>query len=153
MANLVLRSVVWIGAIAVWLLLRRPVGMDWTNVSCRPTPVLGAVVAIIGIACFLWSATALAGEVPNTVDAPARLLTRGPFAYVRNPLYLSVGAVFVGLTTMYGLWQRRDVIILPIIGLLVHLFVVYREEPRTRERLGPLYDTYRATVPRWVPRF
>ena len=74
---------------------------------------------------------------PNTVKAPTRLLTRGPFAYVRNPLYLSAGALFVGLTTMYGLWQRRDAMILPIIGLLVHLFVVYREEPKTRERLGP----------------
>ena len=91
--------------------------------------------------------------LPNTVNAPTRLLTRGPFAYVRNPLYLSAGAVFVGMTTMYGLWQRRDAIILPIIGLMVHLFVVYREEPKTRERLGPVYDTYRSTVPRWVPRF
>jgi protein-S-isoprenylcysteine O-methyltransferase Ste14 len=153
MANFVLRSAVWIGAIAVGLLLRRPVGMDWTHVSWQPTAVLGAVVAIIGIICFVWSATALAGGVPNTIDAPARLLTRGPFAYVRNPLYLSAGAVVVGLTTMYGLWQRQDAIILPIVGLLVHLFVVYREEPRTRARLGPAYDPYRATVPRWVPRF
>ena len=153
MANFVLRSVVWIGAIVVWLLLRRPVGMDWTHVSWQPTPVLGAVVTIIGIACFVWSATALGGGVPNTVNAPAQLLTRGPFTYVRNPLYLSAGAVVVGLTTMYGLWQLKDAIILPIIGLLVHLFVVYREEPRTRDRLGPVYDTYRATVPWWVPRF
>jgi protein-S-isoprenylcysteine O-methyltransferase Ste14 len=136
---------------AVWLLLRQPVGMDWTDVPRRPTAVLGAVVAMIGIACFIWSATALAGGVPNTVMAPTRLLTRGPFAYVRNPLYLSAGAVFIGLTTIYGLWQGRDAIVLPIIGLLVHLFVVYREEPKTRERLGPVYDTYRSTVPRWVP--
>jgi len=152
MANLVLRTVVWISAMVVWLLLRRPVGMDWTGVSWQPTPILGAVAAIIGIACFVWSSTALAGAVPNAVKAPTRLLTRGPFAYVRNPLYLSAGAVFVGLTTMFGLWQRRDAIILPIIGLLLHLFVVYREEPKTRERFGPAYDKYRSTVPRWFPR-
>jgi protein-S-isoprenylcysteine O-methyltransferase Ste14 len=72
---------------------------------------------------------------------------------VRNPLYLSAGAVVVGLTTMYGLWQREDAFIAPFVGVLVHLFVVYREEPRTRERLGPAYDSYRATVPRWIPRF
>ena len=153
MANFVVRTVVWIGAIAAWLLLRQPSGMDWTHVYWRPAAVLGAVVAIIGIACFVWSATALAGVVPDTVRAPTQLLTRGPFAYVRNPLYLSAGAVIVGLTTMYGLWQRRDAISVPIVGLLVHLFVVYREEPKTRERLGPVYDTYRSTVPRWVPRF
>ena len=137
----------------MWLLLRQREGMDWTGVPWRPAPVLGAVVAIIGIACFIWSAAALARAVPNTVDAPTRLLTRGPFAYVRNPLYLSAGAVFVGLTTMYWLWQRGDAIMLPITGLLVHLFVVYREEPNTRDRLGPVYDTYRSTVPRWLPRF
>jgi protein-S-isoprenylcysteine O-methyltransferase Ste14 len=153
MANFVLRSAVWIVAITAWLLLRRPAGMDWTRVAWRPAAVLGAVVAIIGIAGYLWSATALAGEVPNTVDAPTRLLRRGPFAYVRNPLYLSAGAVMAGLTTMYGLWQRQDAIVVPIVGLLVHLFVVHREEPRTRKRLGPAYDAYRAAVPRWLPRF
>ena len=104
MANLVLRSVVWIGALAVWLLLRWPAGMTWTAVSARPAAVLGAIAVVIGIACFLWSATALAGEVPHSIDAPARLLARGPYAYVRNPL-------------------------------------------------GPGYDTYRAQVPRWIPRF
>ena len=126
--------------------------MDWTHVSWQVTHVLGAAVALVGIAGFIWSATALAGGVPSAVDAPSRLLTRGPFAYVRNPLYLSAGALAVGLTTMYGLWQREDAFVVPIVGVLVHLFVVYREEPRTRERLGPVYDTYLATVPRWIPR-
>jgi protein-S-isoprenylcysteine O-methyltransferase Ste14 len=153
MANFVLRSLVWIAAVAVWLLLRRPAGMDWTHVSWQSTHVLGAVIACTGIASYMWSAAALAGGVPNAVNAPARLMTRGPFAYVRNPLYLSAAAVVVGLTTMYGLWHREDTFIVPIVALLVHLFVVYREEPRTRQRLGPLYDTYRATVPRWIPRF
>jgi len=152
MVNLVLRSLVWIAAIAVWLLLRRPVGMDWANISWRPMAIAGAVVAIVGIACLLWSAAALAGEAPDAVNAPSRLLTRGPFAHVRNPLYLSAAAVVVGLTTMYGLWERQDAIVVPIVAVLVHLFVVYREEPRTRERLGPSYDAYRATVPRWIPR-
>jgi protein-S-isoprenylcysteine O-methyltransferase Ste14 len=150
--NLVVRSLVWFAALAVWLRLRRPVGMDWTSVSWQPLTVVGAIVAIVGIACFLWAATALAVGVPNAVDAPARLLTRGPYAYVRNPLYLAAAGVIVGLTTMYQLWEPRDAIVLPIIGLLVHLFVVYREEPRTRDRLGPVYDTYRASVPRWIPR-
>jgi protein-S-isoprenylcysteine O-methyltransferase Ste14 len=152
-ANFVLRSAVWIAAITVWLLVRRPPGMDWTHVSWQSTHVVGVVVALIGIACYVWSASALAGGVPNTAHAPARLLTRGPFAYVRNPLYLSAGAVVVGLTTVYGLWQREDTYIVPIVAVLVHFFVVYREEPRTRERLGPAYDRYRITVPRWIPRF
>jgi protein-S-isoprenylcysteine O-methyltransferase Ste14 len=152
MVNFFLRSVVWAVAVAVWLLLRWPAGMD-TSVSWRPTTVLGVIIAILGIAGYVWSAIALASEVPDAINAPIRLLARGPFAYVRNPLYLSAAAVVVGLTTMYGLWQRRDVLILPIFGLLVHLFVVYREEPKTRARLGPVYDTYRSTVPRWVPRF
>ena len=80
MANFFFRSVVWIVAIAVWLLLRWPAGMDWTTVSWRSTTVLGAIIAIVGIACYLWSAIALAGEVPDAVNAPTRLLTRGPFA-------------------------------------------------------------------------
>ena len=93
--------------------------------------LLGCIAVVLGAAALALTALAHAA---------------GSEAALRIPLV-------VGLTTIYGLWQRQDAIVLPIVGLLVHLFVVYREEPRTRERLGLAYDTYRATVPRWVPRF
>jgi protein-S-isoprenylcysteine O-methyltransferase Ste14 len=101
---------------------------------------------------FAWAGRALAGGAPNAIDAPAVLLMRGPFRFVRNPLYLAVAAIFVGATTIYRLWEPRDVVVIPVIAALTHLFVVYREEPATRRRLGPAYDAYRHQVPRWLPR-
>src|SRR5690348_6871423 len=151
MANFVLRSAVWIVAIAAWLRLRWPHD-GHPELSWGPQSILAAILVAAALVGFVWSATALAAKVPDAINAPTTLLTRGPFAYVRNPLYLSAACLFIGLTTVFGLWERSDVIVVPLFGVLVHLFVVYWEEPKTRARLGQPYDVYRATVPRWVPR-
>ena len=37
--------------------------------------------------------------------------------------------------------------------LLVHLFVVFYEEPTLRRKFGAEYEEYCRRVPRWVPRF
>jgi protein-S-isoprenylcysteine O-methyltransferase Ste14 len=40
-----------------------------------------------------------------------------------------------------------------LIGIVVHLFVVFFEEPSLRRRFGESYEAYLRTVPRWLPRF
>ncbi len=152
LANLVLRSAVWLGALVWWVSLRKPANMSWAGIPFGVVTVLGLVIMGAGMAIFIWTARTLAGAVPNAIDAPAVLLLRGPFRFVRNPLYLAAAAVFVGVTTVYRLWQPRDAFVVSAIALLIHLFVVYREEPVTRRRFGPAYDAYRAHVPRWIPR-
>jgi protein-S-isoprenylcysteine O-methyltransferase Ste14 len=36
--------------------------------------------------------------------------------------------------------------------VIVHLFVVFYEEPTLHKQFGEEYDRYRASVPRWIPR-
>ena len=153
MANLILRSIVWLGAVAWWLALRKPAQRGWTDVATGMAPMFGLLLVGLGAALFAWTARTLASGVPNVIDAPAVLLTRGPFRFVRNPLYLAAAALFIGATTVYGFWEPRDAFVVVILALVIHLFVVYREEPATRRRLGPAYDAYRARVPRWLPRW
>jgi protein-S-isoprenylcysteine O-methyltransferase Ste14 len=146
-----LRLVVWSAAIALWLRLRWPSDGE-VEIASMPLSVIAVVLVAGALVGFAWAARTLSAEVPGAIDAPARLLSRGPFAYVRNPLYLSAAGLFVGLTTLFRLWDRSDVVVVPLVALAVHLFVVYREEPKTRARLGAAYDGYRAVVPRWVPK-
>jgi len=40
-----------------------------------------------------------------------------------------------------------------LMGVVVHLFVVFYEEPSLRRRFGESYETYLRTVPRWLPRY
>jgi protein-S-isoprenylcysteine O-methyltransferase Ste14 len=150
--NLMLRSVVWAAALGAWLSLRGWSAARWTVIPRAASTILGLAMLGTGIAVFAWTGRALAGGAPNATEPPAVLLARGPFRFVRNPLYLAVAAIFVGATTIYRLWEPRDAVVIPVVAALTHLFVVYREEPATRRRLGPAYDVYCHQVPRWLPR-
>jgi len=152
LANFILRSAVWLGAIVWWLSLRRLPSTRWSDIPLGARTILGLAMTVAGIVVFCWAGRALAGAVPNAIDAPAVLLRRGPFRFVRNPLYLAAAAMFVGTTTIYRLWEPRDLFVIGAVAVLIHLFVVYREEPATRRRLGPAYDAYCKQVPRWIPR-
>lgn len=78
------------------------------------------------------------------------LATGGPYARVRNPLYLGNILILAGATAASELlW------LLPLGGawaLLVYGQVVRHEERRLSEKYGPAYRDYRASVPRWMPR-
>ena len=114
--------------------------------------VIAVVLAVAGVALYVWAARTLASAVPRALAAPAELLKRGPYRYVRNPLYLAAGAVFLGTAAAYAPWRAWDLGALAVVAILAHVFVVLREEPATRRRLGSAYDEYSADVPRWIPR-
>jgi protein-S-isoprenylcysteine O-methyltransferase Ste14 len=151
--NIVLRSLVWLGALSWWVYLRKPAGSTPLDVRRGLSALAGVVLIGAGAALYAWAARTLASSVPSAVAPPAVLLMRGPYRYVRNPLYLAVAAVFVGVSTLYAPWGARDVLGAGLLAMLIHVFVAYREEPATRRRVGPAYDQYRARVPRWVPRY
>jgi protein-S-isoprenylcysteine O-methyltransferase Ste14 len=78
------------------------------------------------------------------------LATGGPYARVRNPLYLGNVLILAGATAASELlW------LLPIGGawaLLVYGQVVRHEERRLSDKYGRAYRDYCASVPRWMPR-
>ncbi|MFZ5876636.1 MAG: methyltransferase family protein [Nitrospirota bacterium] len=80
-----------------------------------------------------------------------RVVTSGPYAYVKNPLYLGTFLIMVGFCAM------AFNLILLAVGLVV--FVAYyapfkqrRESDRLRERFGEAWDRYDRAVPGYVPR-
>ena len=86
---------------------------------------------------------------PAIFDAPRRFVAVGPYKYVRNPMYLSAIATFLG----FGLYAR-SLAVLAFAGawfLMIHLFVVFIEEPGLRRRFGGTYDAYVYRVRRWMP--
>lgn len=151
--NLVLRSFVWLGALGWWVYLRKPTGSGLSDVHPGPGIFAGVVLIAVGSALYIWAARTLASGVPSTAAPPAVLLMRGPYRYVRNPLYLAAAGVFVGVSTLYAPWRARDLFGAGLVAMLIHVLVVRREEPATRRRLGSAYDEYCARVPRWVPTY
>jgi protein-S-isoprenylcysteine O-methyltransferase Ste14 len=74
----------------------------------------------------------------------------GLYRYVRNPIYIAVVSVTVGQALLFGdgrlLWYGA------VVWLAFHLFVVLSEEPILQLKFGMEYETFRANVPRWIPR-
>jgi protein-S-isoprenylcysteine O-methyltransferase Ste14 len=117
------------------------------------TEIAGAVLAISGfaiaVACILTFVFVGRGT-PAPFDPPRRLVVRGPYRMVRNPMYVGAGLALVGAAIFYRSWAVLAYATLFL--LVMHLFVVMYEEPTLRSTFGEDYDVYRTTGGRWWPR-
>jgi protein-S-isoprenylcysteine O-methyltransferase Ste14 len=87
---------------------------------------------------------------PAPIAPTQELVVGGLYRYVRNPMYLAVGATIVG----QGLLLGRGVLFIwaAVFGVAVFAFVRLYEEPTLAETYGIQYTAYRNSVPGWWPR-
>jgi protein-S-isoprenylcysteine O-methyltransferase Ste14 len=111
--------------------------------------VLGAAGGALALWCIL--AFAVIGKgTPAPFDPPRRLVIRGPYRYLRNPMYLGAALALLGAALFY-----RSLPLLGYVGgflLVTHGFVVWYEEPTLGRLFGAEYQAYRSGVRRWLPR-
>jgi len=115
--------------------------------------IAGITIAVAGGALAAWCILTFAviGKgTPAPFDPPRRLVVRGPYRYVRNPMYIGAGLVLVGAAVLY----RSPALIgyLLVLAIIIHAFVLGYEEPTLTRMFGADYERYRSTVHRWVPR-
>ena len=90
----------------------------------------------------------LGGGGPGMETPPERLVTTGPFAWCRNPMYLGHVIFLTGL----ALSLRSGLAAVIVLATAVWFrFRVLRDEKRLRERFGQPYVDYCARVKRWIP--
>ena len=134
-----------------WLLLKPPSGLVWLFPSVW---LLGFLPLLLGVGLYLWCAyvfTFLGKGTPAPLDAPIFLVKAGPYQWVRNPMYLAVLAMVIGQAILFRSFLLIAYALL--VWGVVHLFVVFVEEPSLRHQFGESYETYLCTVARWLPRF
>lgn len=111
----------------------------------------GLALAIAGIGATFYAQMAMGESWRIGVDPDERtqLVTSGPFALVRNPIYAAMLPTALGLTLLVPSW----VALLGFAGLLVALELQVRvvEEPYLRQVHGRAYADYAARVGRFVP--
>jgi protein-S-isoprenylcysteine O-methyltransferase Ste14 len=113
----------------------------------------GCLLAGLGV-LLLYKTIALFARVGEGTlapwDPPQRLVIRGPYRYVRNPmisgvLFVLLGeAIFLGSVSLliwYLVFFALNALIMPLI-----------EEPMMEDRFGSDYVSYKRNVPRWIPR-
>ena len=119
----------------------------------HPLKWLGLLPVTAGIAVYLWCAWdfATAGRgTPLVFDAPKRLVARGLYRFVRNPMYWGILLILLGEALGFG--SSAILYYALLVALLFHAFVVFYEEPALRRKFGPSYEQYRRSVPRWIPK-
>lgn len=88
------------------------------------------------------------GGGPGMDTPPERLVTGGPFALCRNPMYLGHIIFLAGLALSLQSWLAAA---LAVATAVWFQFRVRRDERRLEERFGEPYREYAARVKRWVP--
>jgi protein-S-isoprenylcysteine O-methyltransferase Ste14 len=83
-----------------------------------------------------------------TIRRANTLQTTGVYAITRNPMYLSLLLVYLGLTCIAGNWW--NVMLLPLLLLVVQQYIIKREERYLMRQFGNSYAEYKARVRRWL---
>ena len=87
---------------------------------------------------------------PAPIFPTQHLIVKGFYRFVRNPMYVAVVSMVLGQALLFG---NPQLLLYGVIAWLgTFLFVLTYEEPTLRRTFGAEYDTYRANVPRWIPR-
>jgi protein-S-isoprenylcysteine O-methyltransferase Ste14 len=125
----------------------RPAAIGVRQITAMLVTAVGAAIALW---CIFTFATIGRGT-PAPFDPPRRLVTQGPYRFVRNPMYIGAALALGGAALFY-----TSVPLLGYAGVFLltsHLFVVFYEEPTLRRTFGPLqYEAYCSKVRRWRPR-
>ena len=119
-----------------------------------PLPTLwiwiGAAVVLLGEGVRLQAVRHIGVISRTRSERLGPLIDTGPFAWVRNPLYLGNITLWIGFTAI-----ARILWLAPIFAALL-LFeyhaIVSWEETLLATRLGNPYVDYMMRVPRWIPR-
>jgi protein-S-isoprenylcysteine O-methyltransferase Ste14 len=141
----------WLPLPLVAALLLIPPRQSSSVVSPGLLWVLGLVIVAAGEGIRLWAVHYIGAISRTRSDRLGPLIATGPFAYVRNPLYLGNILLWMGFSiSAQLLWLAPIVVVL--LALEYHAIVRWEEQLLT-ERIGRPYADYVAGVPRWLPSF
>lgn len=132
--------------IAWWLQGRLPLPLDIGD-AARP---LGWALIGVGLLGFSWALLAIWGHrtTVNPYKAASNLVTRGPFRYSRNPIYVSDWFVYAGaMLLLKTIWP---LLLAPLVFQVMRYMVIAHEERHLEARFGDEYRAYKAHVRRWL---
>lgn len=114
---------------------------------------LAILLAAAGIALSIWTSRlflTFGKGTPAPWQPPQKLVVRGPYRYVRNPMITGVLLILLAEALLFCSWP-----LLVWTGVFFAANAVYFplvEEKGLEKRFGSEYQTYKANVPRWLPR-
>lgn len=118
---------------------------QWFTIIGIVAMVMGGILVIICVLVFI-----IRGKgTPAVFDPPTQFVATGPYAYVRNPMYIGGFILLIG----FGLYHTSlSILILALVLLVVfHFFILLVEEPNLERLFGKSYLDYKKKINRWIP--
>jgi len=113
--------------------------------------LVALTVMLIGLGLRVWAAVTLGGFYTRTLTTTKdhKVVTTGPYAWVRHPAYLGVILLWTG----FGVLSDSLVValIFPVIFVAVYLYRISVEERMLVEVLGDSYAQYRLKTRKLIP--
>src|SRR5580704_1036306 len=99
--------------------------------------MIGGAGALIALWC-IFTFVRIGRGTPAPFDPPRLLVIRGPYQFVRNPMYIGAGLSLAGAALFY---ESVPLLVYGVVFLLAsHLFVLLYEEPTLRRIFGSEYE-------------
>ena len=106
------------------------------------------IVAAMMLIAWAQRTMADAGESSNVYKPNGAIVSTGPFAFTRNPMYLSMTLLYAGIAFLIN--TAWPAVLLPAVLMLIQYGVIRREERYLESKFGDVYRQYRARVRRWL---
>ncbi len=123
----------------------------WPRVPGLPLLPLAIALIAFGVALTVTAAMLFRreGTELNPISAANRkLVTSGPFRFTRNPMYLGLVLVTLGIAFWAGAWPM---FLAPVATFATTNWVhIPFEETKMRRQFGQAFDAYAAQVKRWI---
>jgi len=113
----------------------------------------GLAMLCLGLALAAWTVRLFLyfGEgTPAPWNPPKKLVVRGPYRHVRNPMITSVLIMLAAEALIFHSWPLAGWLLFAFLANAVYFPLV--EERGLKKRFGDAYLQYKRHVPRWLPR-
>ena len=125
--------------------------LDWPTPPGLPLPPLGITLVAVAFIAPVWAFVLFrreGTEIDPTSPTNRKLITSGPYQFTRNPMYLGLVILTLGVALWVGAWPM---FIAPVAIFATANWVhIPFEEAKMRRQFGATYEDYVERVRRWV---
>jgi protein-S-isoprenylcysteine O-methyltransferase Ste14 len=132
------------------VILGRVAPLGWPGLDDLPARVVGLGIGALGVLLMGWALWTLHSAQTNILPHKAadKLVTSGPFARFRNPIYLADTMILLGLAELTkNVWFAIGAL---AFGVLVTFLAILPEERHLLARFGDEYRAYKGRTRRWL---
>ncbi|PZQ12389.1 MAG: isoprenylcysteine carboxyl methyltransferase [Ancylobacter novellus] len=142
--------IIFVGFLALGAALHHGIWPASLGLAAGPRWILAVGSLALGAALIVSSASRFrAADTPPAPWKPTRaIVASGPYRLTRNPMYLGMSAIYVGVACAADSLSTL-VLIAPLMAV-IDVFVVRREERYLERKFGDEYGRYRSSVRRWL---